>query len=77
MFENSDAQKYVSGIAVHWYQDKYTPVNVLSVTHDKFPDKFILGTEACAGAAGPLDPVKVRLGNWERAEAYAHDIMQV
>ena len=25
VFENSDAKKYVSGIAVHWYQDKVHP----------------------------------------------------
>ncbi|KAK3097705.1 hypothetical protein FSP39_012333 [Pinctada imbricata] len=76
VFESKDASKYISGIAVHWYQDKFVPATVLSITHKKFPDKFILATEACSGAAGPLDPVKVRLGNWERAEDYAHDIMQ-
>jgi hypothetical protein len=45
-----DAAKYVSGIAVHWYEDFVTPALALSSTHQKFPDKFILATEACAGS---------------------------
>ena len=29
------AAKYVAGIGVHWYLDKYLPAKVLSETHDK------------------------------------------
>ena len=76
VFSSKDAAKYVSGIAVHWYEDFVTPALALSSTHQKFPDKFILATEACAGFF-PWDVEKVALGSWERAESYAHDILQV
>ena len=70
------AEKYISGIAVHWYEDFVTPPQALSSTHQMFPDKFILATEACTGSM-PWDFQKVILGSWERAESYAHDILQV
>ena len=42
-------------------------------THKKHPDTYILGTEACEGflpwSQGPY------LGDWKRAETYAHDIL--
>lgn len=75
MFSTPDAYKYVSGIAVHWYEDFLTPVVALTSTHEKFPEKFLLATEACAGSLLPFG--KVLLGSWERAESYAHDIIQV
>lgn len=43
------SKKYISGIAIHWYLDFETPPNFLDFTHNKFPDLFILGTEACSG----------------------------
>jgi glucosylceramidase len=46
---NADANRYVSGIAVHWYQNFLAPPSVLTTTHEKFPDRFILATEACEG----------------------------
>lgn len=70
-----EAAKYVSGVAVHWYMDSLTDPRVLDKVHESFPDKFILGTEACTGAAiKPED--KVKLGSWERAEFYASDILE-
>lgn len=66
----------MAGIAVHWYQDFITPTVALSSTHKKFPEKFILATEACSGAM-PWDVPKVALGSWKRGEDYAHDIIQV
>lgn len=76
VFATSDkAAKYVSGIAVHWYLDDYVDPILLELTHNKFPDKWIFATEACTGA-GPL--VKhVDLGNFQRAESYAKDIIEV
>ncbi|XP_063434087.1 lysosomal acid glucosylceramidase-like [Mytilus trossulus] len=73
VFSSPEASKYISGIAVHWYEDFITPTIALSSTHQKFPDKFILATEACAGSILPFG--KVILGSWERAESYAHDIL--
>ena len=45
-FRNQNANKYVAGTAVHWYQDSETPADILDQTHDEFPDKLILMTEA-------------------------------
>lgn len=49
MLAHPEAKKYVAGIAVHWYADLLTSPNVLSRFHDKFPNHFILATEACEG----------------------------
>lgn len=76
MFGDANANKYVSGIAVHWYEDFIAPVISLTSTHEKFPDKFILATEACDGSM-PWDLDKVSLGDWDRAEHYIHDIIEV
>ena len=66
------AAQYVSGIAVHWYTDQYLPSALLELTHQVFPEMFILATEACQGWAGPHD-----LGNWVKLERYAKDILDV
>lgn len=42
-------KNYIDGIAVHWYWDQIFPANLLTETHNNFPDKFILATEACVG----------------------------
>lgn len=44
-----EAKKYVAGIAFHWYGNILSPPNVLSSLHVKFPNHFILATEACEG----------------------------
>ncbi|XP_023245563.1 glucosylceramidase-like [Copidosoma floridanum] len=64
---NPGALKYVSGIAVHWYTDEYFPAFVLDVTHDEFPDKFLLMTEFSVGDR-PWEHPKVQLGSWSRAD---------
>lgn len=49
MFENLKAKELFSGTAVHWYADGlFSPIR-LTQLHDKYPDKFILMTEACIG----------------------------
>ena len=70
-----EAASYVSGIGVHWYWDNYSPASVLNETHHNHPDKFLLGTEACAGSG--LFEQAVVLGSWERGEDYSHDIIEV
>jgi glucosylceramidase len=42
-------RNYIAGIAVHWYLDNLVPPDFLDITHSAFPDKFLLGTEACTG----------------------------
>lgn len=46
---NEKALDYVKGIAIHWYFDAMAPSYVLDLTHEKYPDKFILMTESCVG----------------------------
>ena len=66
VFSNKKAKHYISGTAVHWYGDMIAPPSVLDRTHDGYPDKFILMTEACEGTE-LLEP-KVILGSWDRGE---------
>ncbi|XP_069690966.1 lysosomal acid glucosylceramidase-like [Periplaneta americana] len=73
---NEEAKKFVSGIAVHFYTDIFpiSQASLLSDTHDKFPDLFILNTEACIF---PLSGgVAVSLGLWDHAEIYAESIIE-
>merc|ERR1712136_469602 len=75
MGSTAEAAKYVKGIAVHWYGNAYTPASLLTKTHEMFPDRFILATEACSGSM-PWETEKVILGSWERLEDYAKDISE-
>ncbi|XP_054869331.1 lysosomal acid glucosylceramidase [Amphiprion ocellaris] len=69
------AGRYIHGVAVHWYLDGVVPADIsLGVTHSLYPEYYLFATEACAGWR-PLDR-GVKLGSWDRAEQYAHDIIQ-
>lgn len=48
-FDDEETRKYVDGVGVHWYWDRWLPASWLSQIHNKYPDKFMLGTEASAG----------------------------
>ncbi|GLV40112.1 Glucocerebrosidase 1a [Carabus blaptoides fortunei] len=74
VFANADAKKYIDGIALHWYWDSFFPASVLDCTHEQFPEKFMLNTEACIGDK-PFQK-KVDLGSWARGEMYAYDIIE-
>lgn len=73
ILSDSEAAQYVSGIGVHWYLDTLVSANLLTKTHDAFPNKWLLATEASAGFL-EMDQ-SVILGSWERAELYAEDII--
>lgn len=73
---DAEAAKYVSGIAFHWYWNHLRGAHVLTETHKRHPDKFLLATEACEGSSS-LSKNRVLLGSWKRAESYALDIIQV
>ncbi|VIO88727.1 Uncharacterized protein BM_BM6281 [Brugia malayi] len=73
VLKDKEAAQYISGIAVHWYND-FVPVSQLSETHSRHPNKFIFGTEACTGFK-PFEHSPL-LGDWSRGEMYAHDIIQ-
>lgn len=61
MLANEKAKKYTAGTAVHWYFDAFVPPHVLDLTHNAFPDKFILMTEGCTGRVFKYYSYKIRL----------------
>jgi len=77
ILEDQETWKYVSGIAVHWYLDFLVPTDSLDLTHRNNPDFFMFGTEACIAHIPGIPLPVVQLGDWGRAERYAHDIIQV
>ncbi|XP_030605059.1 lysosomal acid glucosylceramidase [Archocentrus centrarchus] len=69
------AGRYIHGVAVHWYWDNIVPAEIsLGTTHHLYPEYYLFGTEACTGW-NALDR-GVKLGSWDRAEQYAHDIIE-
>lgn len=54
VMSDPEAAKYVSGFAFHWYNHKFLPYSLLSNVHKKYPNKFLLSTEACEGWLAPL-----------------------
>lgn len=69
---DADAAKYVSGVGVHWYWNWLIPPSVMQATHEKFPSKFMLATEAC-NKNHPADS----LGSWDDGVKYSNDILDV
>ncbi|CAP21885.2 Protein CBG00434 [Caenorhabditis briggsae] len=72
IFNDTESTKYADGIAVHWYGNLYSPAVLLDIAQRHHPDKFIFGTEACAGYAIHHGPI---MGDWFTAENYASDII--
>ncbi|KAG3086803.1 Glucosylceramidase [Phytophthora idaei] len=88
-FQDADALKYISGLGVHWYRNLDFfffgiggDFDKLLTFHNKFPDIFMLATEACEGflpswlgtGAGPS--LKDEDKSWSRAENYGRDIIE-
>ncbi|XP_074595153.1 putative glucosylceramidase 4 [Brevipalpus obovatus] len=74
VLSDPEAAKYVSGIATHWYNNRFPrnyPYDILTQTRKLYPDQFLIMTEACDGLKQG-----VALGNWTRAENYAIDIIE-
>lgn len=71
----SNAMDFVSGLAVHWYLDRFVTPLLLDEAHKKYPDKIILNTESTIGDK-PLEVHGPILGSWSRAEKYAVGIIQ-
>merc|ERR1712045_710488 len=72
IFGDSDAGKYVGGLALHWYDShSWQMYDNVKNAHDQYlgkMGKFMLGTEAC-NCPG------VQLRNWGRAWSIASDIL--
>lgn len=49
IFSNEEADKLYAGISVHWYEDTEVSPMVLTETHNKHPNKFIMMTQASNG----------------------------
>jgi glucosylceramidase len=66
ILSDKEAAQYVAGTAFHWYSG--FQFENLDTTHEMFPDKFLLASEAtnCPG---------VSLGDWSRGEVYGWDII--
>lgn len=76
MFGKNESSPYISGIGVHWYWDNIVPPVLLDKTHEAFPDKFILATEACF-VPKPWEKTIVSMGSWSRGEQYLDNIIEV
>ncbi|VDO96619.1 unnamed protein product [Heligmosomoides polygyrus] len=48
IFDDPEAAKFVDGIGVHWYLNALASAEVLTTTHNRHPEKFILATEVVA-----------------------------
>jgi glucosylceramidase len=67
VLDDPEAAKYVWGVGFHWYvADCF---NNVEMTHDAFPDKVLLLTEACV-EKGP------HTGDWGPGEKYASAIIE-
>ncbi|XP_030765313.1 lysosomal acid glucosylceramidase-like isoform X2 [Sitophilus oryzae] len=78
ILNDSAVNNYIDGIGIHWYQDWYESANLLDEVHNRYPNKFLLGTEACSGST-VIDLIfntRVLLGSWQRAEDQAKDIIE-
>jgi glucosylceramidase len=72
-----ESAKYVDGIGLHWYANPYTPPFPLNVAHNMFPEYFMINTEACTGYLHFIPGIEpVVMGSWERAQLYAHNIIE-
>ncbi|CAK9804381.1 Lysosomal acid glucosylceramidase [Anthophora plagiata] len=72
---NETSAKYVAGTAVHWYQDFVAPAYLLDRTHDEFPDKIIIMTEA--SILGPIwNTSNVKDESWNRGQKYILSIIE-
>ncbi|XP_067328505.1 lysosomal acid glucosylceramidase-like isoform X2 [Anolis sagrei] len=71
---DSKAYRYVHGIGVHWYLDFIAPIaDTVAITHQLYPDYFVISTEACAGAH--FWEKDVMLGSWDRGNQYSRSIL--
>ncbi|ETP49372.1 hypothetical protein F442_05064, partial [Phytophthora nicotianae P10297] len=88
-FEDVDALKYISGLGFHWYRDLDFfffslggDFDKLLTFNQKYPDVFMLATEACEGylpswlGTGSGVSLTDSDKSWSRAENYAHDIIE-
>uniref|UniRef100_A0A914CSS0 Glucosylceramidase n=1 Tax=Acrobeloides nanus TaxID=290746 RepID=A0A914CSS0_9BILA len=69
VYGDSEANHYVDGMAVHWYYDGKTAPEVFTQIHEKYPNKFIMYTEACQNPP--------TFGAWKNANDYMQYIIPI
>ncbi|XP_046417973.1 lysosomal acid glucosylceramidase-like [Neodiprion fabricii] len=67
---------YITGTAIHWYQDDTTSASLLDQTHYKFPEKLLVLTEASILPDSTKSKKPVSLGSWNRGERYMLNIIE-
>lgn len=76
VLSDPEAAKYISGIAIHWYENYRGNRNDLDWLMNHFKNEFfVLATEACEEWHGHQNHVS--LGNWATFNRYADDIINV
>ncbi|XP_076231371.1 lysosomal acid glucosylceramidase-like, partial [Calliopsis andreniformis] len=75
IFTDEKSSKYTGGTAVHWYQDAKQPPEVLDWTHEQFPDKIILMSEAAEKPQAWGSPNILQM-SWDHAESYILSIIE-
>ncbi|CAJ0577372.1 unnamed protein product, partial [Mesorhabditis spiculigera] len=70
---DAETAQYIDGFAWHWYEDENIPPTVIDETNQNHPGYMNLYTEACGGWKNSMGPL---MGEWERADEYAHDIIE-
>uniref|UniRef100_A0A914IFM8 Glucosylceramidase n=1 Tax=Globodera rostochiensis TaxID=31243 RepID=A0A914IFM8_GLORO len=76
IFSDYRTPNAIDGLAFHWYSPPEFSYDMLSEFHRQYPNKFLLSTEACTGAAERAEEKGPSMGNWTRALMYGHDIIE-
>lgn len=76
ILSDKDAEKYVHGIAFHWYLNFIANWTDLDELNKKYPNQFLLATEACQEAPEDGSGDATALGSWNVFNRYAVDIIK-
>lgn len=69
-----EAKNYINATTIHWYLDALLSPVVQDEVHYRYPDKFIMMTEACITQREEADVMQ--LGSWRHGERYVQSIIQ-
>ncbi|GMT36199.1 hypothetical protein PFISCL1PPCAC_27496, partial [Pristionchus fissidentatus] len=75
MFSSQSARSLSDGISVHWYEDDFKSADLLTQTHDNYPEQIIIASEASNGFMDPHQ-IRMRPGDYGRAEKYVHSVIE-
>ncbi|GMT24652.1 hypothetical protein PFISCL1PPCAC_15949 [Pristionchus fissidentatus] len=75
MFSSPSARNFSDGISVHWYEDDFKSADLLTQTHEKYPEQIIIASEASNGFMDSHQ-IRMRPGDYGRAEKYVHSVIE-